>query len=330
MSRRHAVIAIGLASLGSALGSFAQQKDRKLHRVGVLWHAGSATEEGKYLLALMQGFRDLGYEDGKNIAYEHRFPNEEYEKFNSQAAELARLKVDVLVAVTLPAALALQRTSTKIPIVFLLTPDPVGAKLVDSLSRPGGTITGFSNMASELNAKRLQFFKEVVPGLTRVALLVNPTTGPAAKRNVDEFQAAGASLKIVVQPVEVGRISDLEGAFATIARSNVQGVVTAADPLFYAARARIAELCLAHGLSSNSWNADVVPDGFLMSYGANIEAIFRRAPLYVDKILKGVHPSELPVELPSRLELVLNLRTAKALGLTIPQSILLRADRVIE
>jgi len=328
IARRRLVLAAGMGLLSAALAPRARAQSSKPARVGVLWHAGSIEEEGKYHVALRQGFRDLGYVEGKNIVFEERFPNEDSEKFRSQAFELASLDLNVLVGITLPAALALQHTGTKIPIVFVLVPDPVAAKLVPSLAQPGGSITGFSNVASDLNAKRLQLFKEAVGGISRVALLVNPRD-VSTTRTIEDLKSAGDKLNIAVHPVEVRGFSDFDSAFSTIARSDTHGVVTAIDPLFYAGRKQLAELAIAHRLPTAHSNGDAVEAGFLMSYGTNHEAIFRRAPTYVDKILKGARPANLPVEQPTEFGISVNLNTAKALGITIPQSVLLRATRVV-
>jgi putative ABC transport system substrate-binding protein len=212
------------------LGGLAQPAG-KLPRVGVLWHAGSAEEEAIYLGALLEGFKELGYVDGKTIVLEHRFPNEIPERFVSLAVELAALKPDVLVAVTRPAAIAAQRATTTIPIVFVVVPDPVGTKLVNSLARPGGNVTGLTHIAVELSGKRLAFFKEAFPRASRVALVLNGNDVPGMQRYIDEFQTAAVALSVSVRPVEVRSLGDFESAFDTIFAERLDGVILPADGL---------------------------------------------------------------------------------------------------
>src|SRR5450631_2224469 len=211
MRRREFVTLLGAFTL--PLVARAQQPTKKVPRVGVLWHAGSAEEETIYLGALVEGLKDLGYIDGKTIALEHRFPNEKPERFVSLASDLAALKPEVLVAVTRPAAMAAQRATTTIPIVFIVVPDPVGAKLVNSLARPGGNITGLTHIALELSGKRLALFKEAFPRMTRVALLVNANNQQTTQRYIDETKIAATALGLDVQPVEVRSLGDFEKAF---------------------------------------------------------------------------------------------------------------------
>jgi putative ABC transport system substrate-binding protein len=296
----------------------------------VLWHAGSQEEEGKYFLALIEGFRNAGYIDQQNIALAHRYPNEQYELFQSFAVELVARAPDVLIAVSQPAALALQRTGTRIPIVFLIVPDPVSAKLVDSLARPGHNITGFANVSTDLNAKRLQLFKEAVPGLSRVALLVNRSDRGISDKTVADMQAAGAALRLDLQPFDARAAADFDATFQRMARAGMQGLITAIDPVFFNGRHKLAELAIAHRLPSIHVNGDAVEAGFLMSYGTNHEAILKRAPLYVDRLLKGTRPQDLPVEQPTVFEVSVNLKTARAIGLKLPHSVLLQAQRVVQ
>jgi putative ABC transport system substrate-binding protein len=309
----------------------AQAKQRRtVPLIGVLWHAASAQEEGKLFAALQKGFQDLGYVAGQTIRFEHRFPAEHYERFNSLAAELVRLKVDVLVAVTRPAAVAAKRATATIPVVFILVPDPVESRLVDSLAKPGGNVTGFTNISTDLNAKRLENFKQAIVGLSRVALLVNVSDAEVAGRTIEGVQSAATRFGLAIQPVEVRAPDDLDEAFSTIAKSHADGVMVAPDGMLYNERRTIARLALAHHLPTIHPSADTVEAGLLMSYGPDLEAICRRAPTYVDKILKGAKPADLPVEQPTKFLLVINMKTAKALGLTIPQSLLLQADQVIQ
>jgi putative tryptophan/tyrosine transport system substrate-binding protein len=237
MRRREFIALIGSALLWPQV---VRAQQVKLPRVGVLWHADSAEEEGVYFTALQQGFHDLGYVEGQNIVFEHRFALEQYERFDAFATELVRLKVDVIVAVTRPAAAAAQHATTTIPIVFVVVPDPVGMKLVESLRRPGGNITGVSQMATDIIGKRVEIFKEALPGLSSVALVLNPTDPVLARRNLEEVYAAAARLSITVHPVEVRRPVDFEAAFKLIDRLRVEGIFTGIDPLFYSERKRIA------------------------------------------------------------------------------------------
>jgi putative ABC transport system substrate-binding protein len=322
-----------LTSLAGALAPplAEAQHGGKVPKVGVLWHAGNAEEERIPLGALVQGFRDLGYISGKNIILEHRFPNEDPERFVSLAAELVQLKVDVLVAVTRHAALAAQGATQTIPIVFMVVPDPVGMKLVDTLSRPGKNITGMTNMAVELVPKRVQLLKEAVMTLSRMALLVNASYPGAARRYIEIGEAAARPLGVTLQPVEVRTADDLESAFSVVTRSRLQGVSLTVDGLFYAQQARIARLAQERNVPLIGYTREMVDEaGMLMSYGPSNVASFNRTAYFVDKILKGAKPADLPVEQPTKFELAINLKTAKVLNLAIPPSLLVRADKVIE
>jgi putative tryptophan/tyrosine transport system substrate-binding protein len=330
IARRTFLVGLGLASLSTAVPALAQQ-GRARPQVGVLWHAGSAEEEKVPLGGLVEGFRDLSYVDGKNIVLEHRFPNEQPERFLSLAAELVQIKVDVLIAVTRQAAIAAQKATTTIPIVFIAVPDAVGDKLVASLGRPGGNITGLTNMAIELVPKRMQIFKEALPNLSRMALLVNADSGTLARRYVEIAQTVVRPLGITLQPVEIRTPADIEGAFSRMTQSRIQGVCLTSDGLIYVEQERLAKLALDRNLALIGYTRDMGKwPGMLMTYGPSNVALFKRAAYFVDRILKGAKPGDLPVEQPTKIELIVNLRTAKGLGLTIPQSVLARADEVIE
>lgn len=330
IARRSVLVALGMGSISAALPALAQQAGTR-PRVGVLWHAGSAEEEKVPLGGLVEGFRNLGYVDGKNIVLEHRFPNEQPERFFSLAVELAQMKVDVLIAVTRQAAVAAQRATATIPIVFIAVPDPVGSKLIASLGRPGGNITGLTNMAVELVPKRLQVLKEAVPGLSRMALLVNASVPEAARSYVEVAQTVTRPLGVILQPVEIRTPADIEPAFSLITQSRLQGVCLTSDGLIYVEQERLAQLALDRKLPLIGYTRDMAKwTGMLMTYGPSNVALFARAAYFVDKILKGVKPGDLPVEQPTKIELIVNLKTAKVLGLRIPPSVLLRADEVIE
>jgi ABC-type uncharacterized transport system substrate-binding protein len=330
ITRRKVLVGLGVGSLSTPLPAFAQQKATS-PKVGVLWHAGSAEEEKVPLGGLVEGFRNLGYVDGKNIVLEHRFPNEQPERFFSLAAELVQIKVDVLIAVTRNAAVAAQRATSTIPIVFIAVPDPLGSKLVASLAQPGGNITGLTNLAVELVPKRLQVLKEAIPSLSRVGLLVNASVPEAARRYIEIAQTAARPLGLTLQPVEIRTPEDIGPAFSIITQSRLQGICLTSDGLIYVEQERLSQLALDRNLPLIGYTRDMAKwTGMLMTYGPSNVALFKRAAYFVDKILKGAKPGDLPVEQPTVIELIVNLKTAKTLGLTIPPAVLARADEVIE
>jgi putative ABC transport system substrate-binding protein len=327
MKRREFIALLGGAAVAWPLQARAQQS-RKLPRIGVLWHAGNEVEEAKYLAALRQGFNDLGYVEGKTYVLENRFAAEKYERFNSLAAELVAAKVDVLVAITPEAALAAQHATATIPVVFAVVGNPVGAKLVDSLARPGRNITGLSNVMIDLSGKRLELFKDAIPTLSHVILLVNPNAY-RIQVATELHRSAAAALGLMVQEIATPDPNSIESAFSAIA-DRTSGLFIVPDSMLFNERKHIAELALAHRLPSMAFNAEMVEAGLLMSYGASFLVQFRQVAVYVDKILKGAKPADLPVEQPVQFELIINSKTAKALHLDIPPSLLARADEVIE
>jgi len=329
MRRRELITLAGGAAVAWPLGALAQSV-KKLPKVGVLWHAGSAEEEAIGLGALSRAFSDLGYVDDKNIALHHRYPAETPERFASLSAELVAIPVDVLVAVTGPAALAAQRATATIPIVFIFVSDPVGSKLVSSLARPGGNITGQTNITAELTAKRIQLLKEAVPGMKRFTLLVNPNDQTAMYRFSDEAKTTAHALGLDVQVLEVRSQEEFEQAFDNAVDNRSEGVVTTAGGLFWVGRAVIAELAVKRGLPLIVQSREQLEEGALMAYGPDVTVLFRRAAALVDKILKGEKPADLPVEVPTKFQLFVNLKAAKVLGLTLPNSLLVRADGVVE
>jgi len=271
----------------------------------------------------------LGYVDGKNIVLEHRFPNEQLERFFSLAAELVQIKVDVLIAVTRQAAIAAQRATRTIPTVFIAVPDPLGSRLIASLGRPGGNITGLTNMAVELVPKRVEVLKEAVPKLARIALLVNAGS-PDAGRYTEVAQSVAQPLGVTVQPLEIRTAADIEAAFSVTAQRGLQAMCLTSDGLIYVEQERLAQLALKRNLPLIGYTREMAQwTGMLMTYGASNVALFNRAAYYVDKILKGAKPADIPVEQPTKIEFVINMKTAKALGLTM-QDLLFRADKVIE
>jgi putative tryptophan/tyrosine transport system substrate-binding protein len=297
-------------------------------RVGVLWHAANIEEEGPYYQSLVEGFRKLGYVDGQNITLEHRFPNEVPEVFGRMAAELVSLKCDVLVGAG-AAGSHLKNATKTIPIVFMFVPDPVGADLVKNISRPGGNVTGLSNFSVQLSAKRLEYLKEIVPTVTRVGLLINPNV-KISSLYVQEATEAGTNLGVDTQSFEVRSLRDFEPAFDAMVKAGIQGVVANGESLIFQARKVIADLALARNLPSCGYVRELLEAGGLISYGVDQRAMARRAAVYVDRILKGEKPATLPVEQPTRFELLINLKTAKALGVVVPPTLITRADEVVE
>ena len=328
MKRRQFITLIGGAAAAWPLAARAQQTSSKIPVVGVLWHAGSAEEEDVYLSVLVKAFNDLGYIEGKNIVLEHRFPAENPERFRTLARDLVDAKPDAIIAVLALGAVELKKLTDTIPIVFVLVADPVGFGLVKSLSQPGGNATGTSLMTIDLSGKRLELFKEAVPNLSRVAILTD-VTDPFRDRLVKAYQASGERLGISLWPVVIKTPDDLEPAFSKIAQAGASGIIFGAGGVLFVQRDRIGALALAHKLPVMAHIAEEVPPGLLMSYGQDFPDFFRRAVAYVDKILKGAKPADLPVEQPTKFKLVLNLKTAKALGLTFPQSLIVSADEMI-
>jgi putative tryptophan/tyrosine transport system substrate-binding protein len=328
MKRRQFIKLIGGATAAWPLAAHAQQSSNKIPVVGVLWHAGSAEEENVYLSVLVKAFNDLGYVEGKNIHLDHRFPAEKPERFRVLAQELVDEKPDVIIAVTNLGAVEVKRATSTIPIVFVLGQDPVRDRFVESLARPGGNATGLSLMGVDLSGKRLQLFKEAVPNLSRVALLVDPTV-TFKDSMIKSHQAAAQALGITLWPVDIGGIDDIEPAFAKIAQDHADGFVRGPGSVLFPLRARMGASAIAHKLPGMSYIAEEVPHGLLLSYGQDFPDFFRRAATYVDKILKGAKPADLPVEQPTKFKLVLNLKAAKALGITFPQTLLLSADEMI-
>jgi putative ABC transport system substrate-binding protein len=333
MKRREFITLLGgaaiAASATSRLAAHGQQSPSRIPVVGVLWHAASAEEEDVYLSILRKAFHDLGYVEGRSIRLEHRFPAENPDRFQSLARELVESKVDAIIAVTALGAVALKNLASTIPVVFVIVPDPVGFGLVESLARPGGNMTGLSLMAIDLSGKRLALLQEAVPHLSRVALLVDPTD-PFRQRTFKANQAAAEALGISIWAAEIAAPDDVEPVFAKIAADRADGVVFGAGSLLFNLRARIGAAALAHKLPALAYIAEEVPSGLLMSYGQDFPDYFRRAAGYIDKILKGAKPADLPVQQPTKFKLLLNLKTAKVLGLTMPQTLLLSSDEVIE
>ena len=329
MRRRTFINLLGGALATWPLAARAQQSSNKVPVVGVLWHAGSAEEEEVYLSVLVKAFNDLGYVEGKNIHLDHRFPAENPDRFRTLARELVDEKPDVIIAVTNLGARELKKATSTIPIVFILSYDPVSMGLVESLARPGGNATGTSLMAVDLSGKRLELLKQAVPNLSRVALLTDPKTDPGRERTIKANQAAGQALGITLWSVDLAEPEDVEPAFIKITQDHADGVVLGTGSAMWNMRERIGTAAITHKLPAVTYVAEEVPHGLLLSYGQDFPDFFRRAVAYTDKILKGAKPADLPVEQPTKFKLVLNLKTAKALGLTIPQTLIVSADEVI-
>jgi putative tryptophan/tyrosine transport system substrate-binding protein len=327
MRRREFITFVGSAVAAWPLGALAQPT-AKVPLVGYLWHAANAEEEGPYYKALLEGFPRYGYAPGRNVILEHRFPNENPERFRSMAAELVSLNPDVLMGGAIGSTYLKQATS-KIPIVFMFVPDPVGLKLVESIARPGGNATGLVTFGRDLVGKRLQFLKEIVPGLSRVALLIN-SDQPTSRVFIDETQAAASELGISIQVFDARTLDALNSTFDSMMQSQMHGIITASGGTIFQWRAIIAKLALEHRLPYCAFSRETFEVGALMSYGADQIEMCRYSVSYVDKILKGAKPSDLPVQQPTKLETLINLKVAKALGLTIPAKLLYTADEVIE
>jgi putative ABC transport system substrate-binding protein len=323
-NRRKLVIALSAGSLMAPLASFAQQQG-KVWRVGFL----SAATNSDFYGAFPQGMRELGYIEGKNLVIEWRFGGGRFERLPDLALELVNLKVDVIVASTTPSIRAAQKATGTIPIVMANVGDAVGSGFVKSLARPGGHVTGVSNIAPDLGAKLLEMLLSMVPKLSRVAVLVNPDNSNSTAF-LKSVEAAARRSNVKILPLETRSPQEVEHAFSMMGRQDAQAVIVARDPFLTQQRVQISELAAKNRLPSICGNPEYVKVGGLLGYGANTFDQFRRAATYVDKILKGAKPGDLPVEQPMKFELIINRKTAKALGLTIPQSLLISADKVIE
>jgi len=303
------------------------QQVRRIPRVGYLWHAGSAQEEHPYFGALLEGFARLGYVDGQNIKFDHRFPDEQPARFKSMAEELVALNPDVLMGGSI-ASLYLKNATAKIPIVFMFVPDPVGLNLVDSLARPGGNATGISNFGRDIAGKRLQLLRDVVPGLSRVALVIN-SNQRTARTFVDVTRAAAVELGLSFQPFDARSRDELEPAFDAMVRARMQAVVLAQGGTAFQWRADYPKMALDRRLALCAFSRETFEHGALLAYGPDQVEMARRSATFADRIIKGAKPGDIPVEQPTNFEFFLNLKTAKALGLTIPQSVLIRATEII-
>ena len=331
MRLRRGVIQFVLAAMLLSLSFSAQaQQPAKIPRIGYVSGTGDAFNQGPYVEALRQGLKELGYTEGKNIIIEYRGAEAKEDRIPGIVAELVKLKVDVLVVPLLSAILAAKEATKTIPIVMVAGVDAVGAGIVHSLARPGGNITGINTLSRDLGGKRIQLLTEIVPHLSRIAVLRDADSQNAAMR-FKEYETAGEILKIRLQPLEVrGLNPDVEGMIQSAVKGRANALITITNANLFRYQRRIAELAIENRLASMFEGHTWVEQGGLMSYSADDLAAFRRAAFYVDKILKGVKPADLPVEQPTKFELVINLRTAKQIGVTIPPLLLARADKVIK
>jgi len=329
-------IQIGRRELIAALGGTAvwplaarAQQMGKVPRIGYLG-SSSPSLEPHFVEAFRQKLRELGHIEGENIAIEHRWAEGQDRRLPELAAELVRLQPNVIVTAGTPGALAAMQATKTIPIVMASSGDPVGAGLVASLARPGGHVTGFTIVGPQIEGKRLDLLKEAVPELSRVAVLWNPSY-PASVSYFNTIENAGRTLRISLDPVaEVRRANELDNAFFAIASARPRALLVVADRFLLAHRKRIVEFAVAKRLPGMFPYREYVEAGGLMSYAPSNIELFRGAATYVDKILKGAKPGDLPVQEPTKLELIVNLKTSKAIGLTVPESFLLRADELIE
>ena len=327
MDRRTFIGTLTGSLLVAPLAAEAQQAGR-VWRIGVLIPA-SADANPEYRDAFVQGLREHGLIDGKNIALEWRFADGKYERLPALAQELARLKVDVIVANSTPGVRAALQASASIPIVMAVVGDPVAMGFAASLSRPGGTVTGSSITASDVGAKQLELLHTLSPKWSRIALLTN-SANPFHAQILKETESAAARMGINLLHLEARDPGQIETAFDKIADEHAQAVIVAPDPTFRQQERQLVALAARNRLPSMFATRELVEAGGLISYGTNYVEHFRRAADYVDRILKGAKPADLPIELPTTYELIINLKTAKALGLTVPQALLLRADEVIQ
>jgi putative ABC transport system substrate-binding protein len=320
----------GLGAL-SAAPSFARaQPASRVYRIGYLGSDPVATEAAESPFGVFLGrLRELGYVEGRNMVVERRFTEGRNERYRAFATELVNLKVDLIVAPGTPAILAAKEATSTIPIVTVIVSDPVGSQLIASLARPGGNVTGMSSSARDITAKGLELLKEIAPRLSRVAVLWNRTS-TAHVAMLKELEAAGRTLRVRLQLIDVRTPKDIESAFAAMTKERAEALIPLDGPDIFVQRRRIVELALQHRLPTVFLNRFYTDAGALMSYGPSFADLHGRAATYVDKILKGAKPADLPVEQPTKFELVINHKTAKALGLTIPPSLLQRADEVIQ
>jgi putative ABC transport system substrate-binding protein len=330
VGRQRSVVSVILTAMLFALSSSVEaQQPKKVAKIGYLIPSTPAAAVN-VVEAFRQGLRELGYVEGKTFLLELRYGEAKAERFSELARELVGLKVDVIVTASDGAIVAVKRETQTIPIVMAVSSDPVGTGFVASLAHPGGNMTGLSMIAPELSGKRLELLREVVPGLSRVFFLWNPDVRGGVL-DYNQTEAAASALRLQLQSIEVSRSEDLDRALSAITKERGQALmVPAPNPVGFASRGQITAFAQKNKLPSMYGQQEYVDDGGLMSYGPSIRDMHRRAATYVDKILKGTKPADLPIEQPTKFELVINLKTAKQIGLTIPPNVPARADRVIK
>ncbi len=325
MNKRTIVALLISLALASVHPTEAQQAG-KIYRIGVLFF-GSRNQP--HLESFLRGLRELGYVEGKNIVFEYRYAEGKSDRLHELAAELVRLKVDVIVTTTSGSANAAQQVTETIPII-LTTGDPVGTGLAASLARPGGNVTGLSVLLPELSGKRLELLKETLPKITRVAVLWNPTEAALLQPAFKEIEVAAHAYTLQLHSIEVRSTEDIDTAFVGMKKARLNALLTILDPLTTLHSKRIVELAAKNRLPGMYPTRQFVEEGGLMAYGINIGDLYHRAATYVDKVLKGAKPADLPVEQPTKFEFIINLKTAKQIGVTIPPNVLARADKVIK
>jgi putative tryptophan/tyrosine transport system substrate-binding protein len=326
MKRRHFVAFLAAAGLPAA--TFGQST--KVWRVGVLMpRARPASLDSGITGAFLRGMRELAYVEGKNVRYELRFTEGKTEGLDEHAAQLVRSRVDVIVSGGTPPTRAAQKATSLIPIVMVYSGDPVGSGFVASLARPGGNITGITNINVDMNAKRVELLRSAFPRLTRVGALLNPAN-PTYAANLGALQNAASKAGVALVPGTARRTVEIRDAFLSFKSSAADAVIIQTDSLFATQARHIAELAVANRMPIVGGSREMVDAGALMSYSASIEWAYHRAAFYVDRILKGARPAEMPVEQPSKLELLINLKTVKALGVTLPSEVTFRADQLVQ
>jgi putative tryptophan/tyrosine transport system substrate-binding protein len=327
MRRRQFIVLLGGTVAAWPLPLRAQQSAH-VPRVGFM---GNSTEalEANLVGPFRERLRELGYQEGRNIVIEYRWAEGKYERFPALIADLLAGKVDVIVTAGTPAAIAVKKATTTVPLVMVAVGDPVGTGLVPSLARPGGNLTGLSSIAPDLEGKRLELLREVVPRLTHVGVFFNPAN-LFHTVSMQNARTAAAALQIKLLPLRVRVSQDLDGAFATILKEKPDALLVLADRVYLHERKRMMDFAHQHRLPSSNAHKEMVEAGGLMSYGPSYEDMHRRAADYVDKILKGAKPGDLPIQQPTKFDLKVNLKTAEALGLELPPTLLARADEMIE
>ena len=327
MSKKVICVALGALLLAFGFSAEAQQP-KKVPLIGFLGATSPSTISDR-VEAFRQGLRELGYVEGKNIVVEYRWAEGKIERLPDLATELVRLKVDVIVSGGNSATQAAKKATNTIPIVMTQVSDPVASGFVASLARPGGNITGLSTLAPEISGKRLELLKEIVPRLSRVTVL-GTSNEPGTAQALRETEVAAGAFKVKLQYLDILGPKDIETAFRTAAKGRADAVVALSSPFLLAHRTQVADLAVKSRLPATYYSAEFVEAGGLMSYGVSFPDLYRRAATYVDKILKGAKPADLPVEQPTKFEFIINLKAAKQIGLTISPNVLARADRVIK